>query len=108
MRYCLRRPSSWHGFPPITLPEKMRHVSRRSIAVYFNTKERPQQETAHPHGTVYVPRPLPGQLETAYTLQLRFLYERELEFSEAITGITGSISFRVGRVLTWPPRKLRR
>ena len=116
---------SWHGFPPITLPEEVRHVSRRSVAVYFYTKERPQQENAHPHGTVYVPRPLPGHLEAGYTLQradvealqimnerrnaqLQFLYERELEFSEAISGITGSISFRLGRALTWPLRKLRR
>ena len=116
---------SWHGFPPITLPQEMRDVSRRSVAVYFYTKARPQQETARPHGTVYVPRPLPGHLEAGYTLQradvealqimnerrnaqLQFLYERELEFPEAISGITGSISFRLGRALTWPLRKPRR
>ncbi len=116
---------SWHGFPPITLPPEMAHVSRRSLAVYFYTKERPPEETAQPHGTVYVPRPLPAHLEPGYTLrqadvealqiinerrnaQLRFLYERELDFSEAITGITGSVSFRLGRALTWPLRKLRK
>ena len=116
---------SWHGFPPITLPREFRHGSRRSVAVYFYTKERPQNETAHPHGTVYVPRPLPAQLQVGYTLrqadvetlqvmnerrnaQLRFLYERELKFSDSISAITGSISFRLGRALTWPLRKLRR
>jgi hypothetical protein len=77
----------------------------------FYTKDRPRQETAHPRGTV--PRPLPDHLEAGYTLQqpdvealqimnerrnaqLRFLYERELEFSEAISGTAGSISFRLG------------
>ena len=35
------------------------------------------------------------------------LYERELEFSEAITQITSSPSFKLGRALTWPARVLR-
>ena len=39
--------------------------------------------------------------------QIRFLYERELEISRTITGITRSPSFRIGRALTWPLRKLR-
>ncbi len=116
---------SWRGFPPITLPPEKQDLSRRSLAVYFYTKDRPPAETARPHGTVYVPRPLPGHLQPGYTLQqadvdalqimnerrnaqLRFLYERELKFSEAIAGITGSVSFRLGRALTWPLRKLRR
>lgn len=113
-----------NGFTRITLPEDKQHISRRSLAVYFYTKDRPPEETAHPHGTVYVPRPLPAHLESGYTLQqadvdtlailterrnaqIRFLYERELEFSETITGITGSLSCRLGRALTWPLRRLR-
>jgi hypothetical protein len=112
--------SSWHGFTRIEAPAD---VSRRSIAVYFYTRERPAKETAASHGTIYIPRPLPERFRAGYTLaaadeealhvaierrnsQMRFLYERELEFTRTIFGITNSPSFRVGRFLTWPFRKL--
>jgi Rps23 Pro-64 3,4-dihydroxylase Tpa1-like proline 4-hydroxylase len=111
---------SWHGFRRIRLPEEKRHLSRRSIAVYFYTKERPREERAPSHGTVYVPRPLPEHLEAGHTLsdddvfelnlavarrdeQIRYLYERELEYSR----IAGSASFRLARALTRPGRWLR-
>lgn len=116
--------ASWHGFTRITLPAEQQHLSRRSIAVYFYTTTRPAEETASPHGTVYIPRPLPEHLEAGYTLrqedvdalhilterrdaQIRFLHKRELQFSRVIQGITSSPAFRLGRVLTWPLRKLR-
>jgi hypothetical protein len=115
---------SWHGFTRISLPPEKRNLSRRSIAVYFYTRERPSGEVAPSHGTIYIPRPLPAHLEAGYTLrqedvdllqilterrnsQIRFLYEREIEFSEAIAEITTSLSFRIGRFLTYPIRKLR-
>jgi hypothetical protein len=115
---------SWHGFQQIRLPEDKRHLSRKSIAVYFYSADRPATETAPSHATVYVPRPLPARLQSGYTLgeedvreihdlvtrrddQLRFLYERELEVSEVIQGMLRSPSFRIGRTLTWPLRKLR-
>lgn len=117
--------SSWHGFRRIRLPEEKQHLSRRSIAVYFYTNERPSEETSAPHGTVYVPRPLPAQLEAGHTLtpdevhelevlvarrdaQIRYLYEREREFSAVMQATTESLSFRLGRALTWPLRKLLR
>ncbi len=110
---------SWHGFRRLALPPG---VSRRSIAVYFYTKDRPA--AAASHGTIYYQRPLPDHLEPGHTLnpqdvleiqtlvarrdkQIQFLYERELEFSEAIEQITQSPSFRIGRALTWPARALR-
>ena len=116
---------SWHGFSRITLPPDKRELSRRSIAVYFYTKERPAEETAASHATVYIPRPLPGHLQPGHTLtecdmhqlrqltqrrddQIRFLYERELGYTGLIRGITDSLSFRLGRLLTWPARALRR
>ncbi len=116
--------TSWHGFTKIRLPVEMQGISRRSLAVYFYTKDRPERETAPSHGTVYVPRPLPEHLRAGYQLrdedvrelrdlltrrdgQIKFLYERELEMSEVMTGITKSPSFRLGRLLTWPLRKLR-
>jgi 2-oxoglutarate-Fe(II)-dependent oxygenase superfamily protein len=115
---------SWHGFNRISLPAEQQHLSRRSLAVYFYTKQRPESESAPSHGTVYVPRSLPDHIVAGHVLtqadvdnlyilterrnaQLRFLYHRELEFSESLTAITRSPSFRIGRFLTWPFRKLR-
>jgi len=61
--------SSWHGFPPIQLPEQRRtNTSRRSIALYFYTRERPAEEWADPHSTIYVDRPLPGHFRAGHTL----------------------------------------
>lgn len=114
--------TSWHGFKRIRLPADKRHLSRRSIAVYYYTKERPVNELAPAHSTVYVPRPLPAQIRAGYTLreddvaavetliarrdgQIKFLYEREKEFSAVILG---SMSFRLGRALTWPVRTCKR
>lgn len=119
--------SSWHGFNRIELPEDKRHLSRRSIAVYFYTREREARETAPSHATIYIPRPLPPHLQPGYTLQpadieelhrlterrnmlIRFLYEREKEFGETmahVSGITRSRTFLLARILTWPVRKLR-
>jgi hypothetical protein len=115
--------TSWHGFRRIRLPpEKL--TSRRSIAVYFYTKDRPAEQTAGPHGTIYYQRPLPERFQAGYTLReedaveiqtliarrdetVRFLYEREKKFSALIEGITRSPSFRLGRTLTWPTRAIR-
>jgi hypothetical protein len=119
---------SWHGFTRITLPREKLELSRRSIAVYFYTKNRPAEETASSHATVYIPRPLHSHLQPGHTLtesdmhelriliqrrddQLRFLYERELTnagtYTSLILSITNSVSFRLGRLLTWPVRMLR-
>jgi hypothetical protein len=115
---------SWHGFPRITLPGDKKHLSRRSVAVYYYSKDRPAKETAPSHGTVYVPRPLPQHVREGYTLtaadlheiellmarrdrQIQYLYEREREYSEVLAGIMRSPAFRLGRVLSWPVRMLR-
>jgi len=116
---------SWHGFRRIQLPAGKQGLSRRSIAVYFYTEERAQDEIAASHGTFYVPRPLSPHIRPGYTLrdedveeirnllkrrdtQVKFLYERELKFSKLLTGITKSPSFRLGHMLTWPARTVRR
>lgn len=113
---------SWHGFKRIQLPEDKKHLTRRSIAVYYYTKQRPAEEIAPNHSTVYVQRPLPEYIRAGYTLrhedvdairgllirrdtQIRYLYEREKEFSEVVHGILRSKSFRLFRNLTWPARK---
>jgi Rps23 Pro-64 3,4-dihydroxylase Tpa1-like proline 4-hydroxylase len=116
--------SSWHGFPRVQLPAG-NGISRRSIAVYFYTRERPPQETAPAHGTIYFQRPLPDHLRPGYTLSaedlselqllqarrdqtIQHLYERELKFSRALEAMRNSASFRLGRALTWPLRALRK
>jgi hypothetical protein len=74
--------SSWHGFPPIVLPESKRHLTRRSIALYFYTKERPAEELADTHSTIYIDRPLPERFREGHTLdhddvhELRILLAR--------------------------------
>ena len=116
---------SWHGFPRIQLPNGKTNISRRSIAVYFYTEARPESETEAAHGTLYVHRQLGEHIQAGHTLRqqdvdeirtllarrdvhMKFLYERELEFSRVISGIVKSPSFRLGRALTWPARAIRR
>ena len=59
---------SWHGFERIDLPEEKRHLSRRSFALYFYTAERPPEETAGEHSTVYVERHLPEHIRAGMVL----------------------------------------
>ena len=115
---------SWHGFRKIVAPPGRESLSRRSIAVYFYTHERPPEETAPSHATVYVPRPLPESIKPGRTLseadvkevqdllerrnqQIRFLYEREREHTGVLHSILRSPTFRVARVLAWPFRILK-
>jgi Rps23 Pro-64 3,4-dihydroxylase Tpa1-like proline 4-hydroxylase len=116
---------SWHGFGRIRLPPEKSHVSRRSIAVYFYTRQRPAAETAPEHATVYVQRPLPAHIVPGRALteadlqeirdllarrdqQLRFLYNRELKFSALLDNIINSPVYRLAAGVTWPARKLKR
>lgn len=65
---------SWHGFTRIALPEEHRELSRRSIALYFYTTDRPAEELAGTHSTIYVDRPLPQRFGVG-----RKLDERDVE-----------------------------
>lgn len=58
---------SWHGFEAIQPPNGREQLSRKSIALYMYTKLRPKKDTAPPHSTVYVERPLPFLLEPGQT-----------------------------------------
>jgi hypothetical protein len=99
---------SWHGFQLIDLPEARRELSRKSFAIYLYTRERPPQETAAPHATVYVPPGMPADIVPGSVLdeashlrlragfarlrgQLRFLYQRETEFTRQIQALEGAI-----------------
>ncbi len=64
---------SWHGFSRIASPPEI--PSRRSIALYFYTEDRPAEELADTHSTIYVDRPLPAHLQAGYTLNTQDMAE---------------------------------
>ena len=116
--------SSWHGFRVIRTPPGL-GITRKSLAVYFYSHDRPPAEIAPSHGTYYYQRPLPGHIRAGYTLReedvaeirrlfarrddhIRFLYEREQEFSVLMEGINKWRAFRLARAMTWPARALKR
>jgi len=59
---------SWHAFDRIQLPPKHADVTRRSVALYFYTNDRPADEIADRHTTYYVNRQLPEHLAEGHTL----------------------------------------
>lgn len=59
---------SWHAFDPIRLPPDRTELTRRSIALYFYTRDRPAEETAPRHTTYYVNRQLPAHIDEGRTL----------------------------------------
>jgi hypothetical protein len=59
---------SWHGFDTIQLPEERSGMTRRSVALYFYSKDRPAEEIAPRHTTYYVNRQLPDRFAEGYTL----------------------------------------
>ena len=50
--------NTWHGFKKITIPENHVEKSRKSLAHYFYSKNRPLSDIAPRHGTWWVHRPL--------------------------------------------------
>lgn len=54
--------SSWHGFSRITLPPGREQLSRKSIALYFYTRDAPSGDLGETHSTIYVDRPLPEHI----------------------------------------------
>jgi len=61
---------SWHGFSRIRLPPAQVEagLSRRSLALYFYSSERPAAELSPTHSTIYVDRPLPARLSAGHQL----------------------------------------
>jgi hypothetical protein len=59
---------SWHGFRAIRPPHDRRDITRRSFAIYLYTKDRLREQTAAPHATVYVERPLPETIDVGSVL----------------------------------------
>jgi hypothetical protein len=67
--------TSWHSFSRIGQPDASAPLSRKSIALYFYTRERPAEELADTHSTIYVDRPLPERFHTGLTLNARDVEE---------------------------------
>ena len=59
---------SWHAFDQIMLPEARRDMSRRSLALYFYSRDRPAEQVAGRHTTHYVDAGLPPHLHAGHTL----------------------------------------
>ncbi|NNE04973.1 MAG: 2OG-Fe(II) oxygenase [Xanthomonadales bacterium] len=59
---------SWHGFKRIQLPDNRKGLSRKSFALYYYTEDRPEDETAPEHSTIYVEEHLPEWYEAGMTL----------------------------------------
>lgn len=60
--------SSWHGFSTIAPPADGQDTLRRSVALYFYSEDRPDEEQAATHSTIYVDRPLPEHIAAGHTL----------------------------------------
>jgi Rps23 Pro-64 3,4-dihydroxylase Tpa1-like proline 4-hydroxylase len=71
--------ATWHGFKKILIPETHQEKSRKSLAHYFYTKNRPSQEIAPRHGTWWVHRPLDyKKFKVGTELTKEMLYEIEV------------------------------
>ena len=103
--------ASWHGFRKIEIPPE-KNLSRRSIAVYFYTKEPPVEGAAPSHATFYYQRPMPKHLRSGHSLSesdvqelknlferrdnyIRFLYQREMQFTKTLDKVLHSPTFRL-------------
>ena len=81
---------SWHAFPRIALPADKQALTRKSIALYFYTTERPTDELADTHSTIYVDRPLPERFQPGLTLsaadveELRVLLARRDQHNQRL------------------------
>lgn len=110
--------NSWHGFDRIQLPPGREAVSRKSIALYFYSKERPANEVAGKHTTHYVNAQLPPYFVSGYTLSetdvetlkglvqsrddmLRRLYKENSDLRQAHDrGLSGKIIYLLRRLYT--------
>lgn len=109
--------TSWHAFPRIALPEGKRDLTRRSIALYFYTKERPAEELADTHSTIYVDLPLPARFQPGLTLgpgdveELRVLLARRDQHNQRlyrdITALTKQLEDARAAIQSGLPGRLR-
>lgn len=89
---------SWHAFPQIRLPKAERGLSRRSIALYFYSAQRPAEELADTHSTIYVDGPLPARFVPGHVLseddvqELRVLLRRRDMHNQRLYGDVAALT----------------
>ena len=105
---------SWHGFRRIEIPKDAPTRSRKCLSIYLYTDTRPEEEIAPPHGTFYVPPPLPGTIAEGRTLTARdmaeirdrlerwshwleFHQKRELDLSGQVEALSAQIDTGINR-----------
>ena len=97
---------SWHAFPRIDLPADKQGLTRKSIALYFYTTERPADELAGTHSTIYVDRPLPQRFQAGFTLssadveELRTLLARRDQHNQRLYRDVTSLTERLDQAQT--------
>ena len=69
---------SWHAFPRINLPAGKQDLTRKSIALYFYTKDRPADELADMHSTIYVDQPFPERFQPGMTIDAADIEELQV------------------------------
>ena len=107
---------SWHAFDQIKLPDEKSGASRKSIALYFYSKDRPQDEIAGKHTTHYVHKQIPEHIRAGHTLTqndvdvlneitagrdhlLQRMYEENASLRQAQDrGLTGTLMFALRRL----------
>jgi hypothetical protein len=94
---------SWHGFEPIDLPVG-KDISRRSFTIYMYTKDRPPNQLAEKHNTIYVQAGPPKRFKVGHVLSqsdiddvvnnfktrnayLQSIYDREKKFNATINNL---------------------
>jgi hypothetical protein len=70
---------SWHGFQRVQKPDG-REISRKSFTIYMYTKDRPAEEIAPKHGTIYVQPGPPKDFQAGYTLTAKDVQELKIAF----------------------------
>lgn len=99
---------SWHGFSPVQVPPGKKVISRKSFTIYFYSQERPTNEIAEKHGTIYIQSPLPAHIKPGYVIAdsdltalksnfkkrnnyLAAMYRREKQFHTSIQNLKGRL-----------------
>lgn len=106
---------SWHGFERINLPEGDADPrSRKSVALYFYSRERPEEEQTKPHSTIYVERPLPSHIQPGRTLgeedflTIRRLIDRRDQHLQRLYGYISDLSAQVEDLIEQRDRAVQR
>ncbi|MEP6390689.1 MAG: 2OG-Fe(II) oxygenase [Halioglobus sp.] len=85
---------SWHGFNIIRLPEGKKNLSRKSLTVYYYTKERPENEVAPKHSSIFAPRLMPPSIKPGELITNEQFLELEDMLTRNVKHIRGIYGFR--------------